>query len=69
MRVLVLELIFSFLGELGSSSRFPTNIDYKNYAPLELLDFSIDYFYWLFCKLELVVKRNLVERDYRILLE
>jgi hypothetical protein len=64
MRILELELVFSFPGKLGSSSGFPTNFDYRNYVPLELLDFSVYYFYWLLCELELVIKSNLFEWVY-----
>jgi hypothetical protein len=69
VRILKLKLIFSFPSAFFSLSGFPTNFDYGDPAPLELLDFSVYDLYWLFYELDLVIKTNFFERYYNILFE
>jgi hypothetical protein len=69
VRILELEPVFSFPSELCSRAGVPTNFDYGDSVSLELLDFSVCDFYWMFHELELVIETDFFERDYHVLLE
>jgi hypothetical protein len=69
VRILELELVFSFPSELCSTAGVPSDFDYGDSASFELLDFSVYDFRWLFHELEFVVGTDFFERDCHMLFE
>ncbi|GJW14183.1 hypothetical protein Tco_0018316 [Tanacetum coccineum] len=68
MRILALEVIFSFPCEFWTSSRIPSNLNYGNPALLELFHFTIHNLNRFIYKVQLVVELNLFKWDNQILI-
>ncbi|GKG42125.1 hypothetical protein Tco_0473876, partial [Tanacetum coccineum] len=58
--VRLLELVFSFPCEFGTSFRVPSNLDDRNTTSLQLLDFTIYDLHWFFNKVELIINIKLI---------
>nr|GEW59796.1 hypothetical protein [Tanacetum cinerariifolium] len=68
MRILALEVIFSFPCELRASPRVPSNLDNGNLDLLELLYFLVHDFYRFFFKVQFVIELSFFKRDNQILI-
>ncbi|GJZ98970.1 hypothetical protein Tco_0671521 [Tanacetum coccineum] len=69
MRILALELIFTFPCELRSSSRIPMNFNNGNATLLKLLHLPVYDLHRFFDKMQLVIQLNLIKRDDKTLIQ
>ncbi|GKF57952.1 hypothetical protein Tco_0171489, partial [Tanacetum coccineum] len=65
MRILLLELIFESSRELGTSSRFPSNLDNRDTTLLQPLDFTIHDLHEFFNEVELIINFYFIQRNHK----